>query len=166
MKQNASIDASFWINSCSAKIIEFLPDYFQLYSTSVVAKEVRYPLETRQIQAHSSITFNRFVDVGFIILQDPIRSIDWFQAGENAAIGLALEFGCFLLIDDANPYHRAKSIGLHVVGTMEMIVLLFDHGRLSHEAAIDAIKQTQTSKPQQRDGFTALEMYTRRKRNL
>ncbi len=71
MKQNASVDASFWINSCSANIIEFLPDYFQLYATSVIAKEVRYLLDELQIKAHSTTVFNRFVDVGFIILQDP-----------------------------------------------------------------------------------------------
>jgi hypothetical protein len=31
-KQNASLDASFWINACTVGLIKFVPDYFILFA--------------------------------------------------------------------------------------------------------------------------------------
>lgn len=163
LKQNASLDASFWINSCAGGIVQYVTDYFQVFVPGVVADEVLYPLNVLGMQAYSSILFNTWLEFGQIVLQEPHAPVDWFQAGENAAIALAKEQGYYLLMDDANPYHRVRSVGLHVIGTSEFAVLLFDHNRLSYTAATDAIKQTHASKKQKRDAMVVLETLVRRK---
>ena len=166
VKQNASLDASFWINACAGNIIEFTLHYFYLFAPSIVAEEIRYPLHVLGMQATSSLLFNQWVGSGKIMLQEPNAPVDWFQQGENAAIALAVEQNYFLLMDDANPYHRAKSMGLNIIGTAEFTILLFDQGHLTYAAAVDAIKQARASKPQKRKGLTVLESLARRKGKL
>jgi len=163
MKQKASIDASFWINACVSNIIHFVPEYFIPVVPSVVAAEVRYPLDVLGIEANTAVLFNQWLDSGRITLSDPEKPVDWFHKGENAAIALAIEQNCFLLIDDANPYHRAKSAGLNVVGTSELIILLYDHGRISHEQAQNALQLIHASKKQKRTALTTLEVLVRKK---
>lgn len=163
MKQNASLDASFWINACAANIVEFAPSYFQLYASTTVAEEIRYPLTVLGIESLSAILFNQWVETGVITLQDAQINIDWFQRGENAALALAIQYGYWLLMDDANPYHRARSAGLKVVGTSELVVLLFDHNYLAHDVAVAAIKQTNASQRLKRDSLVMLEFLARRK---
>jgi predicted nucleic acid-binding protein len=163
LKQNASCDASFWINTCASEIEEHLTEYFHLFATTVVADEIRYPLQVLGIQAQSSLRFNQWVQSGQVILQDPKSPVEWFQPGENAAIGLALEQGYLLLMDDANPYHRARAAGLKVIGTAEFVVLLFDHKRINYDTASLAIKRMRTSREQKRDAFVLLEHLARRK---
>lgn len=94
-------------------------------------------------------------------MRRPLLGLD----GENAAIALALEYDYFLLIDDANPYHRAKAAGLKVVGSNEFAVLLYDHGRITYKAASAAIRQTHASKKQKRLALVALETLNRYKEN-
>lgn len=166
VKQNASLDASFWINACVAKIVEYLPNYFTIYVPPSVAAEIRYPLAVLNIRAYSAILFDRWVHEKIILIQEPLTSQEWYQRGENDAIALAKEIRGFLLIDDANPYHRAKSLGLQVLGSAEMTILLFDQARLSYETAIDAIQQTHASKKQKRAALILLETLARRKEQL
>lgn len=89
--------------------------------------------------------------------------MDWFQRGENAAIALAIENGYFLLIDDANPYHLAKSQGLKVIGTMDFTVFLYDQGRLSYPAAMSTIKTIRASEKLKRGAMITLEVLARTK---
>ncbi|MCI0730923.1 MAG: hypothetical protein L0332_29940 [Chloroflexi bacterium] len=163
VKQNASLDASFWINICSSTVVEYVRDYFILYVPTVVAQEIRYPLDVLGIEAYSPTLFNRWVQNGTVTVQDPKSSVNWYQQGENGAIALALEHNYLLLIDDANPYHRAKAAGLRVVGTAEFIILLYDHERLNYEAAANAIRQIRTSKRQKRTAMIVLETLKRLK---
>jgi predicted nucleic acid-binding protein len=162
-KQNASLDASFWINACAGAVVEYLAAYFRLFTHMVVADEIRYPLTVLGIQAHSAVLFNEWVRTRKVLLQDPQAPMVWYQQGENAAIGLAVERNYLLLMDDANPYHRARSVGLKVVGTAEFVVLLFDQGQISYDDAVNAIKQTHASKNQKRDALIVMEMVARRK---
>jgi predicted nucleic acid-binding protein len=166
VKQNASLDASFWINVCIAQIVEYLPDYFTIYAPPSVTAEIRYPLDVLGIPAYSVVLFNRWVNEKTILIQEPLTTEEWYQPGENDAIALAKEIHGFLLIDDANPYHRAKTLGLQVVGTAEMIILLFDKGKLSYELAVDAIQRTHASKKQKREALIFLETLARRKEQL
>jgi predicted nucleic acid-binding protein len=163
IKQNASLDASFWINACASGTIEFVPNYFQLFAVPLIAEEIRYPLTTLNIQSASALLFNAWVSAARITLQDPQTSLHWFHQGENAAIALAIEQDYFLLMDDANPYHRAKSMGLKIVGTAEFIVLLFDHNLITYPRAVEAVQQTNISKGQKRAALIAVEMLMRRK---
>jgi predicted nucleic acid-binding protein len=163
VKQNASLYASFWINVCAASLVQFVSDYFVLFSNIIVAQEIRYPLDVLGIASQSTILFNDWVQSGIINLQDPKQPLSWFQSGENAAIALAMEHDCFLLMDDANPYHRAKAIGLKIAGSGEFTILLYDHGRISNEMAVSAIKQTHASKKQKRLALVTLETLKRYK---
>lgn len=163
VKQKASLDASFWINTCAANIITFVPQYFDILAPSIVTQEIRYPLDRLGISSYSGTLFAEWVQTGKITIQDPDLPVEWFQAGENAAIALALQYNYFLLMDDANPYHRAKIAGLKVIGTAEFIVLLFDHNLLSYDSAVDAMRQTHASKKQKREGLFVLESLARRK---
>jgi predicted nucleic acid-binding protein len=156
MKQNASFDASFWINSCVANIVIHVVDYFHLFVTDEVAGEIRYPLDILQMQSRTATLFSKWLTQGEITLQNPKESVSWFQSGENAAIALAIEQDYFLLIDDANPYHRAKSVGLRVVGTSDFSVFLYDQGRITYDAAIEALRQMQISKKQRRVAMMTL----------
>lgn len=51
VKQNASIDASFWVNTCAGEVIQYVLDYFQLFAPIVVADEIRYPLMTLKLKS-------------------------------------------------------------------------------------------------------------------
>ncbi|MCP4422050.1 MAG: hypothetical protein GY805_36010 [Chloroflexi bacterium] len=111
----------------------------------------------------TAVLFNDWVLAGKINLQEPRQPVDWFQEGENATIALAIENGYFLLIDDANPYHRAKAAGLKIVGSGEFAILSYDHGLITQETAVSAIKQTHASKKQKRLALVTLETLSRHK---
>jgi hypothetical protein len=160
-KQNASLDASFWINAFDGGIIHFLPEYFNLFICRVTAGEIRYPLDILGIPAAGPVLFDQWCKSGTVTLQNPQAPVDWFQRGENAAIALAIENEYFLLIDDANPYHFAKSRGLKVVGTMDFTVLLYDQGRLSYPAAMSTIKTFRASEKLKRSAMITLESLAR-----
>jgi predicted nucleic acid-binding protein len=161
VKQNASLDASFWINACNADLVWFLPDYFALFVCNAVAQEIRYPLDVLNIQATGPSLFVEWCESGTVTLQDPQEAVDWFQRGENAAIALAIERGYFLLMDDANPYHFARSKGLKVVGTADLTVFLYDQGRLSYDQAVTRVKELRSSEKQKRQAMIALETLAR-----
>lgn len=164
MKQNASLDASFWINAHDANLVRFLPDYFQLFVCQAVAEEIRYPLDVLGIEdANGPLLFVEWCRSGIINLAEPRKPVDWYQAGENAAIALAIEQGYFLLIDDANPYHLARSQGLSVIGTADLAVFLYDQGRLTYEETTAAIQALRSSKKQKRDALITLANLAREK---
>lgn len=52
----------------------------------------------------------------------PIAAPD-LQLGERAAIGHAIEIGAGLLADDAAARRHGKAGGLHVIGTLDVLVL-------------------------------------------
>jgi predicted nucleic acid-binding protein len=164
VKQNASLDASFWINAYDADLVRFLTDYFRLFVCGSVAKEIRYPLDELGVkEAAGPSLFVKWCQSGVISLEDPQKPVNWYQAGENAAIALAIERKYFLLIDDANPYHFAKSQGLKVVGTADLAVFLYDQGRLTHAETVAALKALRSSKKQKRDAMIALGILAREK---
>jgi hypothetical protein len=161
VKQKASLDASFWINVCVAGIDQYVREYFILSANTIVAAEIRYPLDVLGMAAQTAVLFNEWIREGDITIQDPTQTIDWFQEGENAAIALAIEYDYFLLMDDANPYHRAKAVGLKIVGSSELVILLYDQERISFETAVSAVQRTHASKPQKRLALTTLETLKR-----
>jgi hypothetical protein len=164
MKQNASLDASFWINAYDAGLVRFLPDYFRLFVCRFVAGEIRYPLDVLGIkEAACPSFFVEWCQSGIITLEDPQKPVNWYQAGENAAIALAIEQGFFLLIDDANPYHFAKAQGLKVVGSADLAVFLYDQGRLTFVETSAAINALRSSRKQKRDAMSLLGILAREK---
>jgi predicted nucleic acid-binding protein len=135
IKQPASLDSSFWINACNAGIAEFLLDYYELFVCRAVADEILYPIQVLGMPVATAERFQAWLDAEWIILQEPVAPLEWFQVGENFAAALARERGYRLLIDDENPYHFAKAHGLRVLGTPDFVVALYLHRRLSYEQA-------------------------------
>jgi predicted nucleic acid-binding protein len=165
VKQNASIDASFWINVCAGNIVTYLDDYFHLFTTDEVAAEIRYPLDILGIRSQSSLLFNEWLKQNTITIQNPEKPVSWFQSGENSAIALAIEQRYFLLIDDANPYHRAKKAGLQVVGSSDFTIFLYDQGQVTFDSGLEVLRQIQVSKKQRRTASVVLETLKRDKDN-
>lgn len=164
MKQNASLDASFWINAFDTALVDFLPDYFDLVVCDEVASEINYPVAVLGIEeAAGPNLFSQWCATGLILQQNPSQPVDWFQPGENAAIALAAEHGYWLLMDDANPYHMARSRGLQVVGTADLAVFLYDQERLSYEECARILHRLRSSRHQRRHAMVVLEMLARAK---
>lgn len=163
MKQNASLDASFWINSCNSGIVDVLLGFFSLHVCQVVVDEIRYPLTHLGIEAACPKLLDENIRSGQVVVQNPYQPVDWFQPGENAAVALAIEQAYVLLIDDANPFHYAKSQGLRVVGTLDFLVFLYDQSRLTLSETKAAIGRVRASKKQLRQAIIALEILAREK---
>ncbi|MBX3051641.1 MAG: hypothetical protein KF753_09220 [Caldilineaceae bacterium] len=163
MKQNASVDASFWINCCAGGIVEFVPLYFSIFVTSPVLDEIRYPMTHLSMSPYSVVTFDEWVADGRIMVRQPRSPVDWLQPGENAAIALAVEADYWLLIDDANAYHRAKHFGIRVVGTPDFVILLYDQSFITKDEAQKALNAMRVSRKLRRQALSLLESLSRRK---
>jgi len=134
-KRNAALDASFWINGYRSGVLDFLLSYFTVFVPSVVVEEIEHPSRVTGLLTPAGQLFRRWRLGGQVIVQDPEQPVDWFQLGENAAIGLALEQGYRLLIDDRAPYHRAKARGLRAISTADFILLVYAQGQLGYDEA-------------------------------
>ena len=112
VKQNATLDSSFWIHAAVSNVIEYLLDDFDLHVPSAVAGELSedYPSGAR---LHGLIR-ERAVKV-----QDAkSAAIDRFGPGERAAMDLAIENrGWVLLMDDLRPFRAAEGMGLAPVSS-------------------------------------------------
>jgi len=139
-------DASFWINAHEVAVLDFLSDYFILYSPNIVINEILHPLSTTGMLSPAGKALQEWLNKGKITIQNPVEAVNWFQPGENAAIALAKEQGCRLLIDDQNPYHRAKSHGLSVTGSADFILFLYIQKRLSYEETLSRLRYLSAGK--------------------
>lgn len=162
-KRDAALDASFWINSHRAGILDFLPSYFNLFVPSVVVEEIECPSSKTGLLAAAGRLFRTWRETGRLIVQDPAQPVGQFDPGENAAIALARERSYVLLIDDSTPYHAARSQGLLVAKSPDLVVMLYDHGKLNYEAARSAIHHLRVDKHLTRSALIALERLVRAK---
>jgi predicted nucleic acid-binding protein len=155
-KQNAVLDASFWINAHHGGLLDHLPDYFNLFAPTAVIQEIEYaPPGVGQLTPAGE-TFRRWRQSEQLKVQDPTKSVDWFHPGENAAIGLAQERGYALLIDDQAPYHLAKARGLPVIASADFVILLYADRLLSYDAAEAILVRSGIAKHLKRAAMTAL----------
>jgi len=162
-KRNAVLDASFWINAHYAEVVDYLPDYFNLFVPTQVIQEVEYtPPDIDQLTSAGE-SFRSWRQAGQFKCQDPARPVDWFHAGENAAIGLAQEQGCVLLIDDQAPYHLAKARGLRAIASVDFIVLLYADNRLSHNEARARLAKSRPASHLKRAATVALAVLARQR---
>lgn len=162
-KQDAALDASFWINGHRGGLLDFLLDYFDLFVPSIVVKEIEYSLPTTGELTPAGALFQAWRHSGHITVQDPQRLVDWFHTGENAAIALAIERNCALLIDDNAPYHFAKSQGLTVIGTPDLVVMLYAWGQLDYDRALAIMRHLRAHKHLTRTAMIMLELLARTK---
>ena len=156
-KHNAVLDASFWINAHRSGLVDYLLDYFDLVVPAQVMHEIEYmPPDVGQLTPAGE-TFRRWREEGRLKFQDPTALVDWFHPGENAAIGLAQELRCVLLMDDQAPYHLAKLRGLRAVASTDFTVLLYVDRRLSYNEAAATLVSSEIARHLKRAALTALQ---------
>jgi predicted nucleic acid-binding protein len=122
----ATLDTSFWINAFRAGLLIRLGELFHLAVTDAVVEEIRYPARQLGIPAPDTAMLEEWLASGKLRRENPRRVLPLFGPGEAAAIALAEEQGYLLLMDDGRPYQYAKARGLRVVGTPDLVVVLYD----------------------------------------
>ncbi len=159
----ASLDASFWINAHQVGLTAFLPEYFELFTCSAVEGEILYPLTAKGLPVAAAVQFQAWCEAKTITRQEPHQPVDWYHAGENAAIALALDLNCVLLIDDQHPHHLARSRGLKVVNSADFAVLLYQVGKLTYPVAESTISRLGLGKHLARTALAVLATLAQRK---
>ncbi len=82
---------------------------------------------------------------GWLLARSPgmIERISVIDAGEEAAISLAMEIGPdFLLIDETRGRREAQRRGVRVIGTIGILELAASRGLLDFEQAIKRVQET------------------------
>ena len=152
-RQNAVVDASFWINAERSQLVAYLPEYFALWVPPLVVEELT-----------AATPFADWLQRGEARLLTPEGRFGRFDAGENEAIALALERDWVLLIDDQAPRHFSRGpLRLRVVDSPAFAVFLYDRGRLNHSETIAALHQSQAGRRMVSEALVALELLARRK---
>ena len=162
-KRNAVLDASFWINAHHGGLVDYLPDYFNLFAPTAVIQEIEYTPPDVDQPTPAGETFRHWRQSERLKLQDPSKPVDWFHPGENAAIGLAEEQGYILLIDDQAPYHLAKARGLQVIASADFAVLLYVDRLLSYNDARAILVRSEIARHLKRAAMTALGFLARQR---
>jgi hypothetical protein len=136
MKQNASLDTSFWINCHRIGILDKIFEYFNLHVCDEVKEEILSPLSRLGILAQDADIFQQKLNQNEITITSYNKiSKETFHTAENKAIGLAEEMGFILLIDNGAPFEYAMTHGLKVVNTASFIVFLCFEGKLTAQNA-------------------------------
>lgn len=134
VKQNATLDSSFWINAHRAGILSYLLDRYSLAYEPAVAAEMDegFPSgrEFWRLARQGSLTEVRGV----------LARVQEYGAGERAAMNLVLEHpDWLLLLDDQRPFQLAMQLGLKVVCTPTLVISLLAEGVVSAEEALFAL---------------------------
>lgn len=134
MKQNATLDSSFWINAQRAGLLSDVLQRFNLSYAPAVAAEL-----SRSVA--SGREFWRLVAEGVLTEASPrSEPVKTFGSGERGAMNLASEHrDWILLMDDRRPLVEAQRLGLKTLCTPVLIVELFDQERLSLPEALQSL---------------------------
>jgi len=142
MKQNASLDTSFWVHVCAAGVAQYLFDYFQVYYPDAVEREVTTPDRRYPERVYPDRKmFELMREAGYLHRQNP-KQYDrrMFGAGEAQALALAKEQGYRLLIDDWRPRDYARRLGIATLSSTTFCVLLYADGKFSLQRATRAVE--------------------------
>ncbi|MDP6423003.1 MAG: hypothetical protein QF672_17025 [SAR202 cluster bacterium] len=134
MKQNATLDSSFWINVYRAGLHSQVLDRFQLNYGPAVAAELWESFPAGR-------EFWGLVRQGVLSEAHPAFDVvQEFGPGGQDAINLALEHrDWILLIDDRKPLLEAERRGLVVLCSPVLVVDLYSEGRLDIRQALNAL---------------------------
>lgn len=134
VKQNATLDSSFWIHVTVSQVIGQLLEDFDLAVASAVGGELieDYP---------SGARLHRLIREGGVRVQDPQSAgIDRFGPGERAAINLAIENrGWILLMDDLRPFRAAEQMGLAPVSSPVYAASLYRRDLLDERTVLTVL---------------------------
>jgi predicted nucleic acid-binding protein len=125
VKQNATLDSSFWINAVAGSLVDSLLEDFELYVVPAVARELpeTYP---------GGALLHRLITESRIMLEAPqVVTLERFGPGEREAISLAVQRRDWtLLLDDLRPFRAATEMGLAPVSTPAYAASLYNRGVL------------------------------------
>jgi predicted nucleic acid-binding protein len=134
VKQNATLDSSFWINATAAGLVDSLLSDFDLCVPPDVARELTdaYP---------SGAHLHKLIeDQRIRVLLPTASALERFGPGEQATISLAAEHrGWTLLLDDLRPFRAAQEMGLSPVCTPAYAASLYQRGILDDGAVLAAL---------------------------
>lgn len=134
MKQDATLDSSFWINATAAGLIDALLADFDVRVSPDVSRELpeSYP---------SGAYLHRLIEDRRIVVQGPqVLVLAQFGAGERAAISLAAEHRDWtLLLDDVRPFRSAQTMGLSPVCSPAYAASLYERGALDDGGVLTAL---------------------------
>jgi len=134
VKQNATLDSSFWIHAAAGSIVEQLLEDFDVWVPPAVAEELSedYP---------SGARIHRLVREGRVrVLAAESAKLERFGPGERAAINLAIENpGWVLLMDDLRPFRAAEELGLAPVSSAVYAASLYKRGVLDQREVLGVL---------------------------
>ena len=134
VKQNATLDSSFWIHAAVGRIVERLLEDFDVSVPPAVAGELSedYPSGAR---LHSLVREGRVR-----VVAAESATLEQFGPGERAAINLAIENpGWVLLMDDLRPFRAAEELGLAPVSSAVYTASLYRRGVLDEREVLGVL---------------------------
>jgi len=130
VRREATFDSSFWIHAVYLDLVDFLLSDYALIGTKAVEKELGRENPT-------SLRLQELLSGDCVKLGAPQSiKLKLYGDGERAAINLALERQCLLLIDDWRPYEAAQAAGAEVVNIGAYLVQLYDRKHISFERVV------------------------------
>ncbi|MBI4310687.1 MAG: hypothetical protein HY681_02805 [Chloroflexi bacterium] len=134
MKQNATLDSSFWINAHRSGLLPNVLELFAIHYAPAVALELRETFP-------SGREFWRLAQEGQVTEAVPkLEVFRSFGPGERGAINLALEHRDWtLLMDDRTPFVESVRLGLKALCTPVLVAQLFVEGALDAPTALEAL---------------------------
>ncbi len=144
----ATVDTSFWSAAVAVGVDAYLYGLFAspLYMPEAVIAEVMAPHPAVPSRIYPrQVRLKLAMEDGRVLQRDPARPYWRFGKGEAASIGLALETGCYLLMNDLRPYREAIGIGLSVLCLPDIVAILATRNVVAARTALnwlDALRDT------------------------
>jgi predicted nucleic acid-binding protein len=134
VKQNATLDSSFWINAVAGGLLDYLLDDFVLSLAPAVEQEL-------PASSPSGARLRRLIQEQSITVVAPtVHVLDRFGPGERAAIALAMQHRDWtLLLDDLRPFRAAVEMGLSPVSTPAYAAILYERRVLDEVAVLTVL---------------------------
>jgi predicted nucleic acid-binding protein len=146
MKQDASLDTSFWSVGAIGHVLQYTFEFFEVYVSEAVRTEILAPNPRFPgVVYPEAQLFKVFEEDGRFRRgnPDPANVLPVFGGGEAQAIGFAQEQGIWVLINDERPRQHALRLGLTAIAVPEFVALLYDQGFIhlvSARRIMDAIR--------------------------
>ena len=136
-KRNASLESSFWNAAARIGVVPYLFEFFTVhYCRAVEAEICSTDPEATPLIYPQAMLFRVFQEDRRLHPAEPKKPLELFGKGEAAAIALAWERGWDLLINDFRPLQYARGLGIPCVSVPQFVVLIFEAGRITREAAL------------------------------
>ncbi len=125
VKQNATLDSSFWIHAAAGSIVEQLLEDFDVSVPPAVVEELSEDYS-------SGARLHGLVREGRVrVVAAASAALERFGPGDRAAINLAIENpGWVLLMDDLRPFRAAEELSLAPVSSAVYAASLYRRGVL------------------------------------